>query len=251
VEERARAAAPFLLYLPLTTPHTPIAPSAAWRGRSGLNDYADLVMETDAVVGRVLAALEATGLARDTLVVFTSDNGYEAAIGSAPLESQGHFPSGPLRGYKRDAWEGGHRVPFLVRWPGVVQPGTVSDALVHQADLLATFAELWGARLPPDAGEDSVSLLPVLRGERASVRTYAISCAVNGVQALRDGPWKLICTAEPQLYHLAEDLAERENLAARHPERVRAMLAVRERLIAEGRSTPGPPQANDVPVKRR
>lgn len=250
VEERARAASPFLLYLPLTTPHTPISPSAAWRGRSGLNDYADLVMETDAVVGRVLAALESAGIARNTFVVFTSDNGYEAAIGTAPLESKGHFPSGPLRGYKRDAWEGGHRVPYIVRWPGVVQPATVSDELVHHADLIATFAELWGVRLPADAGEDSFSLLPVLKGGRGPVRAHAVSCSANGVQTFREGPWKLICTAKPQLYHVALDVAEREDLATQNPDRVQAMLAARERLIVEGRSNPGPPQANDVPVKR-
>ncbi|MSU23634.1 MAG: arylsulfatase [Opitutus sp.] len=250
VEERARAAVPFLLYLPLTTPHTPIAPSVAWRGSSGLNDYADLVMETDAVVGRVLAALESAGVARHTLVVLTSDNGYESAIGTAPLESKGHFPSGPLRGYKRDAWEGGHRVPFIVRWPGVVKAETVCDELVHHADLIATFAEIWGARLPADAGEDSFSLLPVLRGGRGPVRSDAVSCSADGVQALREGPWKLICTAKPQLYNLALDLSEREDLAAQHQDRVHTMLATRERLIAAGRSTPGAPQKNDVTVKQ-
>jgi arylsulfatase A-like enzyme len=115
VAERARNAEPFLLYVALTTPHTPISPSRAWQGRSGLNDYADLVLETDDAIGRLLAALDRHGLARDTFVLCTSDNGYETAIGIKPLEAMGHFPSGPLRGYKRDAWEGGHRVPFLVR----------------------------------------------------------------------------------------------------------------------------------------
>jgi arylsulfatase A-like enzyme len=250
IEERARRQEPFLVYVPLTTPHTPISPSEKWKGRSGLNDYADLVMETDDAVGRLLAALERSGVARNTFVFFSSDNGYETAIGIKPLEAMGHFPSGPLRGYKRDVWEGGHREPYLVRYPGVVKPGSVSDALVHQADLMATVAELLGARLPPDAGEDSYSLLPVLRGTATSVRQYAISTAANGTQSLRDGPWKLVCLNPPQLYHLADDLAEKTDLAARHPERVQTMLAVRNRLIDEGRSTPGPRQRNDVPVKR-
>jgi arylsulfatase A len=250
VQERARSAEPFLLYLPLTTPHTPIAPSADWRGRSGLNDYADLVMETDAVVGRVLAALETAGVAKNTLVLVTSDNGYETTIGIKPLEAMGHFPSGPLRGYKASYWEGGHREPFIVRWPGVVKPGSVCDQLVHQADLLATLAEILGARLPADAGEDSHSLVPLLRGGQAPVRRHAISCASNGVQTLRDGPWKLVCTAVPQLFHLADDLGEQQDLAAREPARVQAMLAVREQLITDGRSTPGAPQKNDVPVRR-
>ena len=170
IRERAKRPEPFLLYLPLTAPHTPIAPSKRWQGRSGLNDYADLVMETDDVVGRVLAALEESGAARNTFVFFSSDNGYETAIGIKPLEAMGHFPSGPLRGYKRDVWEGGHREPFIVRYPGVVKPGTVSDALVHQADLIATLADLLGTKLPANAGEDSVTLLPVLRGSASSVR---------------------------------------------------------------------------------
>lgn len=250
VRERAGRAEPFLLYLPLTAPHTPVAPSEPWRGRSGINAYADLVMETDAVVGRVLAALEAGGVAGNTLVFFSSDNGYETIVDMKPLQAAGHFPSGPLRGFKRDVWEGGHREPFIVRWPGVVKPGGVCDQLVHQADLLATLAEIFGAQLPAGAGEDSFSFLPLLEGGTAPVRAHAISCGANGVQAIREGPWKLVCLAKPQLFNLAEDIAEKNDLAARYPERVRAMLATRERLISEGRSTPGPRQANDVPVRR-
>ena len=250
IRERAARAEPFLVYLPLTTPHTPISPSEKWRGRSGLNDYADLVMETDDAVGRMLATLEEAGVARNTLVFLSSDNGYETAIGIKPLEGMGHFPSGPLRGYKRDVWEGGHRVPFLVRFPGWVKPGSVSDALVHQADLFATVAELLGVPIPDNAGEDSVSLLPLFRGTATSVRRHAISCGVNGTQALRDGPWKLVCLPKPQLYHLGDDLGERIDLAEKHPERVRDMLALRERFITEGRTTAGTPQRNDVPVRR-
>jgi len=250
IRERARGGEPFLVYLPLTTPHTPISPSEKWKGRSGLNDYADLVMETDDAVGRVLAALEQSGTAPNTFVFFSSDNGYETAIGIEPLEAMGHFPSGPLRGYKRDVWEGGHREPYIVRYPGVVKPGTVSDALVHHADLLATLADLLGAKLPAHAGEDSVSILPILRGTATSVRQHAISCGANGTQSLRDGPWKLVCVAQPQLYNLADDLAEKNNLAGQQPERVQAMLALRERFIEEGRTTPGPRRPNDVPVKR-
>jgi arylsulfatase A-like enzyme len=207
-------------------------------------------METDNAVGRMLATLEEAGVARNTLVFLSSDNGYETAIGIKPLEGMGHFPSGPLRGYKRDVWEGGHRVPFIVRFPGVVKPGSVSDALVHQADVFATVAELLGVPIPDNAGEDSVSLLPLLRGSATSVRQHAISCGVNGTQALRDGPWKLICLPKPQLYHLGDDLGERIDLAEKHPERVRDMLALRERFITEGRTTAGTPQRNDVPVRR-
>lgn len=250
VRERARQAEPFLLYLALTTPHTPIAPSEPWRGRSGINAYADLVMETDDVVGRVLEALEKSGIARNTLVFFSSDNGYETVVDIKPLQAAGHFPSGPLRGFKRDVWEGGHREPFIIRWPEVVRPGSVSDELVHQADLMATLADILGTTLPANAGEDSVSLLPLLRGGTSPVRRWAVSCGVNGVQSVRDGPWKLVCLSPPQLYHLGNDIGETTDLASRHPERVQAMLAKREDLIEQGRSTPGPRQRNDVPVKR-
>ncbi len=126
---------PFFLYLPLTSPHTPIAVAEEWRGKSGLSDYADFVMQTDATVGRVLAALEKSGAAQTTLVLFSSDNGCAPSAGTREMEAKGHYPSGPWRGYKADAWEGGHRVPFIVRWPGVVAPGTRCDALIQQTDV--------------------------------------------------------------------------------------------------------------------
>jgi arylsulfatase A-like enzyme len=211
-------------------------------------------MQTDAVVGRVLEALEKSGAAGRTLVVFTSDNGCAPYIGARDMEAKGHFPSGPLRGYKSDAWEGGHRIPFVVRWPGTVKAGSVCGQLVHQADLLATFAEALGAKLPDTAGEDSVSLLPLLKGEDRPVREHAVSCAAGGAPALRLGPWKYIAGpagGQPvQLYNLADDHGETTNRAAEQPERVAAMKALLEKLIADGRSTPGPPQKNDVEVRR-
>jgi arylsulfatase A-like enzyme len=210
----------------------------------------------------VLDALRNSGAAERTLVVFTSDNGFAPYVGAGELEGKGHHPSGPLRGYKGDAWEGGHRVPFVVRWPGVVKPGSVCGQLVHQADLLATLAEILGARLPEDAGEDSFSLRPLFRGDDRPVREHAVSCAMNGVPALRHGPWKLLLGPGAagfnkdrgeegvQLYNLADDLGERKNLAAAQPERVAQMRALMERLIADGRSTPGAKQKNDVEVRR-
>ena len=263
IEREAKAAEPFLLYLPLTSPHTPLAVNEAWQGRSGLNRYADFVMETDAVVGRVLAALDAGGVAKNTLVLFTSDNGCAPYVGAAELERQGHYPSGPLRGYKSDVWEGGHRVPFIVRWPGVVRPGGQCGQLVQQADVLATLADIFGAPLPDNAGEDSFSLLPLLRGQDRPVREHAVNCSMRGVPSLRQGPWKLILapdsggwtagadlTQPVQLYNLADDLGETRNLAAAEAPRVTEMQALFERLIAAGRSTPGAPQQNDVAVRR-
>ena len=114
---------PFLIYMPLTSPHTPLAVNEEWKEKSGLNIYADFVMETDAIVGRVLEALKKTDLIDNTIIVFTSDNGCAPYIGVSDLERMGHYPSGPLRGYKSDAWEGGHRVPFIISWTGVRETG--------------------------------------------------------------------------------------------------------------------------------
>jgi len=279
---------PFLLYLSLTSPHTPLSVNEEWRGKSGLGLYADLVMETDAIVGQVLTALETSGQAGNTLLVFTSDNGCAPYIGNttleeardttfrnwpwdreehgdmpvATLEEKGHYPSGPLRGYKSDAWEGGHRVPFIIRWPGTVQAGSSSSQLVHQADLLATLADILEVSLPPYAGEDSYSLVPLLKGDDNPVREHAVSASISGIPSLRLGPWKLILTrgsggwspggdsSQVQLYNLAMDLGETENLADKEPERAEQMKALLEKLITGGRSTPGPVQENDVKVIR-
>ncbi len=267
-----KARTPFLIYLSLTTPHTPLAVNAEWRGKSGLGDYADLVMETDAMVGRVLDALEKSGVAENTLVIFTSDNGCAAYIGVSDLEKRGHHPSGPLREYKATNYEGGHRVPFIVRWPGTVKPGSVCDQLVQQADIMSTIAEALRAKLPDNAGEDSFSLMPLFKGSDKPVRTNAVNCSVYGTPAVRDGHWKLILnpnnqanekvlaaksgtvfvpdSSPVQLYNLAVDLGETKNLAAAMPGKVAEMKALLEKLITDGRSTPGAKQKNDVEVVR-
>ena len=255
ITRQAKARQQFLLYLPLTSPHTPIAPNAEWRGQSGLGNYADFVMETDALVGRVLAALEASGAASNTLVLFTSDNGC-APSAYAETAAQGHASSGPLRDFKGSVFEGGHRVPFIVRWPGVVRAGGVNGQLVHQADLIATIAEILDTKLPADAGEDSFSLLPLFKGNDQPVRAHAVSCASNGTPGLRQGDWKLVLAPDAQagtpvqLYNLANDLGEAQNLAAAQPVLVAEMRARLETIIAQGRSTPGAAQKNDVEPRR-
>jgi arylsulfatase A len=263
IKREAKTAAPFLLYMPLTSPHTPLSVNDEWKGKSDLNLYADFVMETDAVVGQVLAALQESGIEDNTLVVFTSDNGCAPYIGTSDLEKMGHFPSGPLRGYKADAWEGGHRVPFLVRWPGVVAADSRCNQLVHQADLLATFADILGEPLPDDAGEDSFSLFPLFTGSDTPVRESSVSCSIRGIPSIRKGDWKYIPapgsagwgkggdqTQPHQLYNLGTDLEESNNLASEQPERVAQLQALLETLITNGRSTPGEKQDNDVKVRR-
>lgn len=285
IAKSAKGPAPFFLYLPLTAPHTPLAVNDRWKGKSGLNAYADFVMETDHVVGHVLDALKKSGVADNTLVLFTSDNGCAAYIGVTELQNNGHYPSGPLRGYKTSAFEGGHRVPFIVRWPGVVPRDQVCEQLVQQADMMATCAEILGAKLPDNAGEDSFSLLPLFKGNNQPVRETAVNQSVKGLMAVRRGPWKLIFAprcprlvdrrykASPegpwevvyapdpsaeskgygkypaQLYHLGRDLAETNNLYAKKPEIVAELTGLMDKLVQDGRSTPGSAQQNDVPVK--
>jgi arylsulfatase A-like enzyme len=263
IADSATKAAPFLLYLPLTSPHEPLAVNTEWKGKSGLNLHGDFVMETDAAIGRVLHALEKSGAAASTLVIFTSDNGVAPYAGKKELETKGHYPSGPLRGAKAEAWEGGHRVPFIVRWPGVVAAGSVCGQLVHHADLMRTLADILGAPLPDNAGEDSFSLLPLLKGQDKVIRETAVSTSIEGVPGVRHGSWKYIPapgsggwgsggdqTQPVQLYHLANDLGETQNLAATQPKKLGEMQAVLEELITNGRSTPGPKQPNDIEVVR-
>ena len=263
IRREAKSPEPFLIYVSLTSPHTPLSVNEEWKGKSGLNLYADFVMETDAVVGQMVETLDNSGEADNTLVVFTSDNGCAPYIGVGELEEMGHYPSGPLRGYKADAWEGGHRVPFIVRWPDMVMPGSVSDQLIHQADIMATVAAVLGTKLPDNTGEDSFNLMPLLKGEDDPIRNHAVSTSIQGVPAIRLGQWKYIpapgsggwgkggdASQRIQLYNLADDVGETNNLAAEHSERVARMQGLLEELIVKGRSTPGPIQKNDVDVRR-
>ena len=257
ITKNAQAKQPFMLYLPLTTPHTPLAVNEAWKGKSGLGTYADLVMETDAAVGRVLKSLEDNQVAENTVVVFTSDNGCAPYIGAADLEKQGHFPSGPFRGYKASVYEGGHRVPFVARWPGVTKAGTTCQQTICSVDLLATFAEVLSQKLPDTAGEDSVSLLPLLKGEDKPIHAAVVHHSAAGVFAIRSGEWKLIfepgggAPGEPamQLYDLLHQPTEDQNRAADKPELVTQLTAQTQTLIDRGRSTPGSEQKNDVPIR--
>jgi arylsulfatase A-like enzyme len=268
IGRRAAAKGPFFLYLPLSSPHTPIVPTKRWQGKSGLNAYGDFVMQTDWSVGQVLQALERSGLAANTLVIFASDNGCSPAAGVVELERKGHHPSYHFRGYKADIFDGGHRIPFIARWPRQIEAGTASDQLICLNDLMATCAEILGTKLPDNAGEDSVSLLPALLGTaRGPIREAVVHHSVNGSFAIRQGRWKLeLCPdsggwSDPkpgsaaakrlpliQLYDMTEDVGERGNRHKDHPEIVARLLKLLEKYVADGRSTPGAPQHNDAAV---
>ena len=267
----AKTGRPFFLYLPLASPHTPIAPTSEWLGKSGLNPYADFVMQTDHAIGQVLDTLETLGLADNTLVIVTSDNGCSPQAKFEELAAKGHNPSYVFRGNKADIYEGGHRIPLLVRWPGHVKPGSKSAQTVCLTDLMATVAEIVGAKLPANAGEDSFSMLPAMLGnDQQPLREATVHHSIRGAFAIRQGDWKLcLCPgsagwsaprpgvddtsglAPVQLFNLANDIGERTNVAAEHPEIVERLTKLLEKYVADGRSTPGTKQANAVSVDIR
>lgn len=263
----AKNGKPFFLYLPLNSPHTPILPNPEWRGKSGLNQYGDFVMETDAAIGRVLKALDDNGLTKDTVVVFTSDNGCSPSADYPALLAKGHNPSAKLRGNKADIYDGGHRVPFLVRWPAKVKAGQTSAQLTCLTDFIATAADITGTQLPANAAEDSFSFLPVLLGqEEGALRQSVVHHSIQGFFAIREGKWKLaLCPGsggwsdprpgkEPkdaprvQLFDLETDPSEQANVQDQHPEIVASLTMKLKQLIANGRSTPGEKQSNDVTI---
>src|SRR5262249_26578999 len=260
----AKAGKPFFLYLPLNAPHTPILPTNDWKGKSGLNAYGDFVMQVDAVVGQVVAALERGGIAADTLVILTSDNGCSPQANFAELAAKGHHPSYHFRGHKADIFDGGHRIPFLARWPARVKPGSTSDQLICLTDLMATCTDILGVRLPDSAGEDSVSILPALLGKATRpLREAVVHHSMNGSFAIRQSNWKLeLCPGSGgwsaprpgrddtsklppvQLYDLTDDVGEKNNLQDKHPRVGARLTKLLEQYVAEGRSTPGTPQKN-------
>ncbi|MDH3718325.1 MAG: sulfatase-like hydrolase/transferase [Planctomycetota bacterium] len=265
IARQAGKKAPFFLYVPLGSPHTPIVPTPEWVGQSGLGKYGDFVMQTDNVVGEISAALDKHGLANNTLVIFTSDNGCSKAADIPALASQGHQVSAHLRGSKADIWDGGHRIPFIVRWPGKVEPGTTSDQLICLTDLFVTTAEITGREVPRGSCEDSVSFLPALAGQKIeSSRPGVIHHSISGHFAYRQGKWKLVLAKasggwsspnersapsdapKAQLYDMAADPGETNNLYLEKPEIAQRLLAQLGQEVTGGRSTAGPASDNDV-----
>ena len=263
---QTKAGKPFFLYMPLNSPHTPSVPTAEFAGKSSLNSYADFVMQTDASIGAILDALDKAGTAENTLVIATSDNGCSPQARIPELREKGHDPCMGFRGTKADVWEGGHRVPFIARWPARVKAGSESAQLLCLTDFFATCAEITGSKVPDTAAEDSVSFLPALTGKSGG-RDTLVSHSISGHFAIRRGALKLCLTpgsggwSEPrpgapasaklppaQLYDLAADRGETKNLAAEREGDVKELTALLEKFIANGRSTPGTPQKNAVEV---
>jgi len=268
IKRRAKDASkkPFFLYLPLTSPHTPITPGKAFKGRyKQYSWYADFMAETDWVVAQVLEQLKESGVEDNTLVIFTSDNGFAPYVKIPKMFAAGYKPSGPWRGAKATIYEGGHRVPFIVRWPGKVAPGSKSDATICTTDFFATFAELLGKKdqIPDNAAEDSFSFYPCLKGKKDQTRPFTIHHSISGKFAIRKGDWKLIMTRDAgggwglpgqntrttakfvQLYNLKGDPGETRNLEETHPKIVEELVNDLAKALRDGRTTPGKKQRNE------
>lgn len=265
IDQRAAVAPeqPFFLYLPLNSPHTPIVPAEDWQGQSGMGEFADFVMQTDAALGAVMEALERNGMTENTLVIFSSDNGTSPKADFPALQAQGHWSSAHFRGAKADGWDGGHRIPFIARWPGQIEPGSSSDQLICLTDFFATMVDLHDSAIPEGSCEDSVSFLPAFSGKPiATDRKGIIHHSVSGRFGYREGDWKLLLARgsggwsspreresldapEAQLYNMATDPSETNNLYETHPELAAYLLDRLELYVRSGRSVPGPASEND------
>jgi len=253
VNRQAKKAEPFFLYFALTSPHNPWLPLPEYKGKSLAGDYGDFVYQTDAMIGRVLAAIEDNGIADDTIVYFTSDNG--APWDDERIEQYAHRANAGWRGRKSDVWEGGHRIPCIVKWPGRVAAGSVSDELLSLTDFMATMAAVTGQLLPDDAAEDSFNALPALeRRNRKPIRETIIQESGKGIRSIREGYWKLelglgsggfsmpdSVTPAPggpqgQLYDLKADPGELNNLWSAKPEIVERLTRKLREAEAAGRT---------------
>jgi len=264
--KKQRGDQPFFAYVALTSPHTPIVPSKEWQEKSGLGQYGDFVMQTDDVIGQMIAAVDAAGLKENTLIIVTADNGCSKAANIEELQKKGHYPSAQYRGSKADIWDGGHRVPFIVRWPKGVAAGSSCDQTVCLTDLMATVAELTGSSVPDNAGEDSVSFASAFKGEPIeSTRKGVIHHSIDGCFAYRQEKWKLCLSygsggwtaprekeavkngaLVAQLYDMYKDPSETTNLYESHPEVAERLLKQLETDVMGGRSTQGTPLENDL-----
>ena len=261
IKEAAKAEEPFFLYFAYPAPHAPIIPNDEFDGKSKAGPYGDFVYETDHSIGQLLQALKDSGQAENTIVIFSADNGPEHYAYTRDAKFD-HWSAHPFRGLKRDAYEGGHHVPFMFKYPGVTMAGTVNDALVSQIDIMATLASVVGYDLPDkNAAEDSHDLLPLLKGQVKSIRTSHIHNTFDHTWAFREGDWVLVTgksghhsrvtkewlkkhdypkteSKQPRLFNLREDIGQRNDLAAKHPEKVKAMEASLARIREQGYSAP-------------
>lgn len=269
IDTNSKNKKPFFIYLPLPAPHTPILPSNEWKGKSGLNPYGDFVMMLDFYIGEIMKAVSNAGIEKNTLIIFTSDNGCSTTANYKVLLEKGHNPSAIYRGTKADLFEGGHRVPFIVKWPKKIKGGSVSDETICTTDFMATCAEIVNYKLNPNEAEDSFSMMPLFTNKKQKKfsREATVHHSINGSFAIRKGDWKLILCPDSggwsypnpkkdqkiiatlpkfQLYNLKDNPGETINLEADNPEKVKELKSLLLKCINDGRSTPGKPQENDA-----
>lgn len=269
IHDKSKEDKPFYLYLPLPAPHTPILPIKEYQGKSGLNPYGDFVLMVDDMVGKVMKALKEAGVEENTIIVFSTDNGCSPQAKFDELQAKGHYPSYIYRGHKADLFDGGHRIPCVVRWPARVKPHVV-DQTVCLTDFFATFAAVADYQLRDSEGEDSYNILPLLLNEKDGevIREATVHHSINGDFTIRKGEWKLLLSSgsggwsfpkpgtddeviktlpSVQLYNMQSDPAEKNNVYAEHPEVVKELKDLMIKYVKEGRSTPGTPQKNDGP----
>jgi arylsulfatase A-like enzyme len=257
---------PFFLYHATQAVHLPSFPGKDFKGKTDTDAHGDFIFELDWIVGRLVEALEENGFADNTLIIFSSDNGPEVIPVYHMRRKFGHDGARPWRGMKRDHWDGGHRVPFIVKWPGKIQPGSTSDQMISQTDVMATIAAITGIEIPENAAEDSYNFLPVLLGEQGDepVREYMLQQTNRLDLGIRKGKWKYLDhkgsggnnyeawdgmlldyiledtdpDAPGQLYNLEADPGETTNLYNQHPEIVMELKNQLDEWIESGRSAP-------------
>ncbi len=257
---------PFFLYHSMQAVHLPSLAAKQFRGKTTSGPHGDFIFEMDHIVGELLSTLERLGVADNTLVIFASDNGPEVPTILNMRKTHNHDGARPWRGVKRDQWEGGHRTPFIVRWPGKVKVGTTSDQLTSLTDVMATCAAITGASLPHDAAEDSYNMLPVWLGTHGKepIRRFMLQQTMSHAMSIRDNQWKYLDhkgsggnryertgswgmkpyalqdtdpDAPGQLYNLTTDPGETTNLYSKHPEIVSRLKAKLDTFKSSGRST--------------
>ncbi len=255
------------MYLPLPSPHTPILPTKEWQGKSGLNPYGDFVMMVDDYIGKLEKTIKEAGIEDNTIIIVSSDNGCSPRALVEDLEEKGHYPSAEYRGYKSDIFEGGHRVPFIVKWPKAIKPGSVCNQTVCFTDFMATCASIAGVPLKDNEAEDSYSLIALFENpnsEEVYQRKATVHHSIDGSFSLRKGDWKFVfCPTSGgwgypsknqakklellpfQLYNLSEDPAETKNLYGKYLEVEKELISEMKAIILNGRSTEGLPQEND------
>lgn len=262
INEQAGKEEPFFLYLALPAPHTPILPTGDFVGISNTNPYGDFVVMVDHMVGMIDDAVDKNNIEDNTIIIFTSDNGCSPEADFEQLSNLGHSPGYVFRGHKADIYEGGHRIPLIVKWPEIINSGRTCVQTVSLNDIMATMAEITSYDIPDNAAEDSYSMLPILEGDPAGFsRESVIHHSVNGYFAIRKGKWKLnVCAGSGgwshpteseaeemglpwlQLYDLDNDPGEENNITDDHPGIVSELKELLHRHISEGRSTPGKSQ---------